>query len=97
MKKHVLTWTIQLIAIIFFMSAVMPATVAAASSSDPVKTGFFLPLTGGAAAGGKKELIGMELAVEEINQMGGVLNGRLSQADCGRHRIAAGGRHGWCP
>lgn len=77
MKKHVLTWTIQLITIIFFMSAVMPATVAAASSSDPVKIGVLLPLTGGAAAGGKKELIGMELAVEEINQMGGVLNGRL--------------------
>jgi branched-chain amino acid transport system substrate-binding protein len=76
MKKHFLTWTIPLITILFFMCSVIPATVAAASSNDPVKIGVLLPLTGGAAAGGKKELIGMELAIEEINQMGGVMGGR---------------------
>jgi ABC-type transporter Mla maintaining outer membrane lipid asymmetry ATPase subunit MlaF len=35
-----------------------------------------IPLTGSSAFGGKKELAGIEIAVDEINQFGGVLGGR---------------------
>ena len=76
MKKHVLTSTIPLLAILFLISGLIPGSYAVASDKEPLKIGVLLPLTGGAASGGKKELIGMELAVEEINQMGGVLGGR---------------------
>ena len=76
MKKHLLTWSIPLLGILFLVGGLIPGGYATASDKNPVKIGVLLPLTGGAAAGGKKELIGMELAVEEINQLGGVLNGR---------------------
>jgi branched-chain amino acid transport system substrate-binding protein len=76
MKKNVLTWTVALLAIFFLMGNLGSGANVAASDKEPVKIGVLLPLTGGAAAGGKKELIGIELAQEEINQLGGVLDGR---------------------
>lgn len=43
--------------------------------SEPIKVGFFAPITGPAAADGESVLNAAELAVEKINQAGGV-NGR---------------------
>jgi len=45
----------------------------AAQGADAVKLGVLLPLTGASATGGKRVLVGVEIAVEEINAMGGVL------------------------
>ena len=42
----------------------------------PVKLGVVLPLTGDFAAYGKMGLNGAQMAIEEINRTGGVLNGR---------------------
>ena len=44
-----------------------------ARAADPVKIGLDNPLTGTYAALGKNELIGCELAVEQINAKGGIL------------------------
>lgn len=77
MRKQFVSWTIPLLAILIFIGGLVPGPYVEASDKEPVKIGVLLPLTGGAASGGKKELIGIELAVEEINQLGGVLGGRL--------------------
>jgi branched-chain amino acid transport system substrate-binding protein len=46
------------------------------ASGEPVKIGVALPLTGAAAAYGEESQCGTELAVEEINAGGGILDGR---------------------
>jgi branched-chain amino acid transport system substrate-binding protein len=63
------------IVIIAMVIGVGPAT-SKALAKEPVKIGVLIPLTGSSAFGGKKELAGIEIAVEEINQFGGVLGGR---------------------
>jgi branched-chain amino acid transport system substrate-binding protein len=46
-------------------------------AEEPVKIGVLIPLTGSSAFGGKKELIGIQIAVDEVNQVGGVLGRKL--------------------
>ena len=48
-------------------------TAAKAASGEPIPIGSMLPLTGGAASDGLSGKAGVELAVEEINAMGGIL------------------------
>jgi branched-chain amino acid transport system substrate-binding protein len=48
---------------------------AAFSDARPYKIGSLQPLTGVAASGGKTALVGVQMAVDRINKMGGI-NGR---------------------
>lgn len=48
---------------------------AAFGSAKPYKIGTLQPLTGNAAVGGKTALVGIQMAVDRINKMGGI-NGR---------------------
>jgi len=48
---------------------------AAFGAAKPFKVGTLQPLTGGAAAGGKTALVGLQMAVDHINKAGGI-NGR---------------------
>ncbi len=48
---------------------------AAFGAEKPYKIGSLQPLTGGAAAGGKTALVGLQMAVDQINKTGGI-NGR---------------------
>ena len=56
--------------IVIFMTLLLlcPAAVA----SDPIKVGLLAPMTGPSPEWGKKQVVGMELAVEKINLRGGV-------------------------
>ncbi len=56
-----------LVGFMMFM-ALCPAAVA----SDPIKVGLLAPMTGPSPDWGKKQIVGMELAVEKINLRGGV-------------------------
>jgi branched-chain amino acid transport system substrate-binding protein len=47
--------------------------IISARGEQPVKMGYDDPLTGTYAAVGKNELIGCQLAVEQINKKGGIL------------------------
>lgn len=71
--RKVAKWVMVLVSVFFIAGMVAPQQGIASSSQEAVKIGVLLPLTGGAASGGKKELIGLELALEEINKLGGVL------------------------
>ena len=51
----------------------VPPFIITARSADTVRIGLDFPLTGTYAAVGKNELIGCELAVEQINAKGGIL------------------------
>jgi len=51
-------------------ASVLPAT--AAKAADPLKIGVLVPLTGATAADGARLLKAHELAVEEINEAGGI-------------------------
>jgi ABC-type branched-subunit amino acid transport system substrate-binding protein len=51
---------------------------AVAQSTDPIVVGAPLPMTGGAAADGIEFRRGLEMAVEEINGLGGILGWNLS-------------------
>ena len=42
------------------------------TSSEPIKVGVFAPLSGANAAVGQSEVEGVEMAVEEINNAGGI-------------------------
>lgn len=52
---------------------IAPPWIISARGEQPVKMGFDDPLTGTYAAVGKNELIGCQLAVEQLNQKGGIL------------------------
>lgn len=52
---------------------IAPAFVVKALAAEPVRIGLDNPLTGIYAAVGKNELIGCQLAVEQINAKGGIL------------------------
>ena len=45
----------------------------AADSTDPIRLGYFGPLTGGTAQAGQAALNGMQVAVDELNANGGIL------------------------
>ncbi len=54
-------------------SVVASANAARAADGEPIPIGSMLPLTGAAASDGLSGQAGVELAVEEINAMGGIL------------------------
>src|SRR5215510_12115816 len=59
---------------------------AAFGQAKPYKVGSMQPLSGTAAAGGKTALVGVQMAIDRINKMGGI-NGRpveLIVAEIGR-------------
>ena len=47
--------------------------VMSARAADPVRIGLDNPLTGAYAANGKNELVGCQMALDEINAKGGIL------------------------
>ncbi len=55
------------------LAALLATTVCAAAYAQPVKIGILSPLTGGAAGTGQAQQAGFELALQEINEAGGVL------------------------
>jgi branched-chain amino acid transport system substrate-binding protein len=50
-----------------------PPFLRSALGQEPVRIGFANPLTGPYAIGGKNELVGCELAIEQINAKGGIV------------------------
>ncbi|MEM3074270.1 MAG: ABC transporter substrate-binding protein, partial [Nitrososphaerales archaeon] len=54
------------------------ATVTATQPAIPIKIGFSAPLTGAGAFYGQQALWGAQMAVDEINARGGVLNRQLT-------------------
>ena len=59
-------------------------------SKDEIVIGTIQDLSGPIAGFGKQARNGMQLAVEELNEQGGI-NGRAGRHDCGGIRRAAGG------
>jgi branched-chain amino acid transport system substrate-binding protein len=53
-------------------------TIARAQSSDPVKIGVIIGLTGSAAVAGNDSLAAIKLATEEVNKAGGVLGRQIT-------------------
>ncbi|MGM0445393.1 MAG: ABC transporter substrate-binding protein [Bacillota bacterium] len=70
MKRSVFSLYLLVIFLLVF------STFAGAQSEDVIKLGFFAPITGPAAADGESALNSAELAVEVINEKGG-LNGKM--------------------
>jgi branched-chain amino acid transport system substrate-binding protein len=59
-------------------SALLAATLpAAAQSTQPIKIGFGMALSGGLAAGGKQALLAYQIWAEEVNQKGGLLGRKV--------------------
>ncbi len=58
-------------------TATVPGVIRTASASDPIRVGVLLSLTGAWTAYGFAQLHGLELAVDEINESGGVLGRRI--------------------
>src|SRR5262249_22645700 len=77
-------------------TVLLPATWQAAfGQAKPYKIGTELPLSGAGASGGKTALVGLQMAVDRINKMGGI-NGRPveiivaddeSKPDVGRRKV----------
>ncbi|RTZ99636.1 MAG: branched-chain amino acid ABC transporter substrate-binding protein [Deltaproteobacteria bacterium] len=59
------------------MSLILGGMLSASMAADTIKIGFHAPQTGFAASDGKSATIGAELAVEQINAAGGVLDKKL--------------------
>src|SRR5262249_32766397 len=57
----------------FVAAAVVAAAPALAQTSDPIKIGFSMALTGPLAPNGKQALLGAKIWEEEINAKGGLL------------------------
>ncbi len=55
-----------------FVGAIVALTTGGAASADPIQIGFNVPLTGFAAADGNSALVGAQLAVEQVNEAGGI-------------------------
>ena len=55
------------------LTALLAGVVGAAAYAQPVKVGILSPLTGGAAGTGQAQQAGFQLALQEINEAGGVL------------------------
>lgn len=59
-------------------SALLAATLpAAAQSTQPIKIGFGMALSGGLAAGGKQALVAYQIWADEVNQRGGILGRKV--------------------
>ncbi|MBW2057621.1 MAG: ABC transporter substrate-binding protein [Deltaproteobacteria bacterium] len=64
------------LALIAFVSGFAGVPCGLAQQKEPVKIGVLIPLTGSSGFGGERELRGIKIALEEINELGGVLGGR---------------------
>lgn len=62
---------------LMLVASVIFGGLVSAASADSIKIGFNTPLTGFAAADGKSALHGAELAIEQINNSGGVNGSKL--------------------
>ena len=56
---------------------VLSGLVGVFAEGDPIRIGYFGPLTGGTAQAGQAALNGCQIAVDEINANGGVLGRQL--------------------
>ncbi|MCL5010974.1 MAG: ABC transporter substrate-binding protein [Patescibacteria group bacterium] len=72
----ILVIAIVILAAVGIWYGVVKKPVSAPESKEPIKIGFFAPLTGGGAPYGQSEKNAVEMAVEKINAAGGI-NGRL--------------------
>ena len=59
------------------LSVVAPPALAQAPAAQPIRRGLILPLTGGSADMGNSARVGAQVAVEEINAVGGYLGRKL--------------------
>ena len=59
------------------LSVVVPPALAQAPAAQPIRLGLILPLTGGSADMGNSARVGAQVAVEEINAVGGYLGRKL--------------------
>ncbi|MBA4195605.1 MAG: amino acid ABC transporter substrate-binding protein, partial [Comamonadaceae bacterium] len=59
------------------LSVVAPPALAQAPAAQPIRLGLILPLTGGSADMGNSARVGAQVAVEEINAVGGYLGRKL--------------------
>ncbi|WP_427914108.1 ABC transporter substrate-binding protein [Ramlibacter sp. MMS24-I3-19] len=63
----------RLIQSLLFVAIAGSLATASAQTPEPVRLGIIFPLTGGSADMGNSALVGAQVAVEEINQVGGYL------------------------
>jgi branched-chain amino acid transport system substrate-binding protein len=61
--------------LLVFMVFFVPL-LAAAAEPGPVRIGFLYPLTGNMSAVGREALRGAQIAADQVNEMGGIWNGR---------------------
>lgn len=69
LRQHVALRTLAL----GLLGACLAASVQAQPKLDPVRVGLILPLTGGSSDMGNSARIGAQLAVDEVNEVGGYL------------------------
>jgi branched-chain amino acid transport system substrate-binding protein len=60
-------------AVLTLVAAALCAPVAAQNAAQPIRIGLIFPLTGGSADMGNSARVGAQVAVDEINQVGGYL------------------------
>ena len=71
MKKN--TFIASVLVLMFLFSTF----AAAAAEQPPVRIGLLYPLTGKMSAVGREALRGAQIAVNQVNEMGGIWNGRM--------------------
>jgi branched-chain amino acid transport system substrate-binding protein len=79
-SKKMVTTIVVVIVVIAIIAGILAYYYSQPSQeqpSEPIKIGFFAPLTGEAAADGKSALHGAQIAVDYINEHGGVLGREL--------------------
>jgi branched-chain amino acid transport system substrate-binding protein len=74
-RRRLVGWTAKGAGALGAMMLVPAPWRAAFGAAKPYKIGTLQPLSGNAAAGGKTALVGLQMAVDRINKMGGI-NGR---------------------
>jgi branched-chain amino acid transport system substrate-binding protein len=67
-NSYVKSGVVGVLLVIMILMGLCPAAVA----SDPIKVGLLAPMTGPSPDWGKKQLLAMEMAVENVNLRGGV-------------------------
>jgi branched-chain amino acid transport system substrate-binding protein len=70
MKKNTFIASVLVLMLLFSTFA------ASAAEQPPVRIGFLYPLTGKMSAVGREALRGAQIAVDQVNEMGGIWNGR---------------------
>ena len=75
-------WKFENQALVPFEGVDAEASIPAAPSGEPIKIGFYGPLTGPTSLAGRAEMQGAEMYFEEINQAGGVLGRPVEYIVC---------------